>query len=152
MKTEDAMVHSAQSCGRVLSPDQLAALVKAKQTTVREMIASGLEPLPGVDDFLRWAHQHYRLSMATSGSRGTVSLALRQLGYADWFDPIICAEDVSLAKPHPQAFLTVLSQTGYSSAQAIVFEDSAAGLEAAKAASIDVVRIEHNSWIEFGKV
>ena len=87
MKTEDAMVHSALRCGHVLSSDQLAALVKAKQTTVREMIASRLEPLPGVDNFLRCARQHYRLSMATSGSRGTVSLALEKLGYANWFSP-----------------------------------------------------------------
>jgi HAD superfamily hydrolase (TIGR01509 family) len=149
MKTVDAVVYSARNSGHVLSPDQLAELVSAKQATVRAMISSRLEPMPGVDGFLKLARQHYRLSMATSGSRATVSLALKQLGYADWFDPIICAEDVSLAKPNPQPFLMVLNKTGYSTAQAVVFEDSDAGLEAAKAASIDAIRIESDSWVDF---
>ena len=141
MKTEDAMVHSALSCGLVLSSDQLAALVKAKQTTVREMIASRLEPLPGVDSFLRWARQHYRLSMATSGSRGTVSLALEKLGYANWFSPMVCADDVERAKPHPDVFLKVLELTHVDRRGALIFEDSEAGFAAAHNAGVAFVDI-----------
>jgi len=146
MKTEDAIVHSAHSCGRVLSPNKLAALVKAKQATVREMIASRLEPLQGVDGFLNWARKHYRLSMATSGSRGTVSLALEKLGYVNWFSPLVCADDVERAKPHPDLFLKVLELTHVDCGDALVFEDSEAGFAAAHNAGIDFLDARIIDW------
>jgi len=146
MKTEDAMVHSAHSCGRVLSPNQLAVLVKAKQATVREMIASRLEPLPGMDGFLNWARKHYRLSIATSGSRGTVSLALEKLGYANWFSPLVCSDDVEHAKPHPDVFLKVLELTHYDRRGALVFEDSEAGFLSAASAGIAYVDVRCVDW------
>jgi HAD superfamily hydrolase (TIGR01509 family) len=146
MKTEDAMVRSAQSCGRGLSANQLAVLVKAKQATVREMIALRLEPLPGMDGFLNWARKHYRLSMATSGSRGTVSLALEKLGYANWFSPLVCSDDVERAKPHPDVFLKVLELTQYDRRGALVFEDSEAGFLSAASAGIAYVDVRCVDW------
>lgn len=149
MKTADAMVHCATSCGVVLAKEELNELVTAKQMLVREMMQTQLFPLPGVDRFLRWARQHYRLSMATSGSRGTVGLALERLGYAKWFDPLVCAEDVVRAKPHPDAFHKVLEMTGFPPDAALIFEDSDAGLLAAKAAGVGCVHIGAESWNAF---
>jgi HAD superfamily hydrolase (TIGR01509 family) len=146
MKTEDAVVYSARNSGHVLPPNQLAALVNAKQETVRGMIASRLEPLPGVDGFLNWARKHYRLSMATSGSRGTVSLALEKLGYANWFSPLVCADDVVRAKPHPDLFLKVLELTRVDHGDALVFEDSEAGFAAAHKAGMDFVDVRIIDW------
>ena len=149
MKTADAILRCVSTCSVDLSRDELNDLVAAKQKLVREMIRTQLEPLPGVDRFLRWARQHYRLSMATSGSRGTVGLALEKLGYAQWFDPLVCAEDVEYAKPHPDAFEKVLAISDCSPESALVFEDSDAGLLAAKAAKVDCVHIQEDSWIGF---
>ena len=146
MKTEDAIVHCAQTCGRVLSPDLLATVVRAKQAAVRRMIASRLEPLPGVDGFLNWARKHYRLTMATSGSRGTVSLALEKLGYTGWFSPMVCSEDVDRAKPHPDVFLKVLELTYCDRSGAIVFEDSEAGFLSAASAGIAYVDVRCVDW------
>lgn len=146
MKTADAMVRCATACEVVLNPDELNDLVVAKQKLVREMMQTQLLPLPGVDRFLHWASQHYQLSMATSGSRGTVGLALEKLGYAKWFDPLVCAEDVKRAKPHPDAFQRVLDMTGCSPDSALIFEDSEAGLLAAKAAGVGCVHIGAESW------
>lgn len=149
MKTADAIICCASTGSVSLSRDELDYLVAAKQKLVREMMLTQLVPLPGVDRFLRWARHHYRLSMATSGSRGTVGLALDKLGYAQWFDPLVCAEDVEYAKPHPEAFEKVLKISGFSPESALVFEDSNAGLMAAKAAKVDCVHILEDSWIGF---
>jgi HAD superfamily hydrolase (TIGR01509 family) len=146
MKSEDAVVYSAQNSGHVLAPDQIAELVSAKQARIRAMISSRLEPLPGMDRFLKWARQHYRLSMATSGSRGTVSLALEKLGYLNWFSPLVCADDVERAKPHPDIFLRVLQLTRFDSSQAIVFEDSEAGFRSAVDAGIPYVNVRDVDW------
>lgn len=137
LKTLDAMRQCLNGAGRVLDEAALAALVTAKQQSVRQMIGHALQPLPGVDGFLRWARPRYRLAMVTSGSRCTVSLALGQLGYSGWFDPLICADDVRQAKPDPEGFLAVLRITGIPLNEALVFEDSLAGVMAAKNARLD---------------
>ena len=151
MKTKDAIGRCALESGTSLNSDQIQSLVLAKQALVRQMIADKLHPMAGVDRFLRWAMLNYQLSMATAGSRGTVSLALRILGYENYFNPMVCAEDVRNTKPHPEAFECVLAETGHTPKQALVFEDSEAGLEAARIAGIESVRIHSDSWIKFFK-
>lgn len=137
LKTLDAICQCLAGAGRVLDEAAVAALVTAKQQSVRQMIGIKLQPLPGVDAFLRWARPRYRLAMVSSGSCGTVSLALGQLGYTGWFDPLICADDVKQAKPDPEGFLAVIERTGVPARNALVFEDSAAGIAAAESAEMD---------------
>jgi len=146
LKTADVIRLCARASGQELSADVLTALVVAKQKLVRQMIAQQLKPLPGVDQFLQWACQHHQLSMATSGSRGTVELALKKLGYLQLFDPLICSDDVKHAKPSPDIFLNVLSQTGFLPDQAVIFEDSDAGIAAAKSAGIMCIDVRGLDW------
>ena len=146
MKTLDAIRSCAIAAGRSMDSETMSALASAKQRRVREMIGDGLRPLPGVDRFLHWARGHYRLAMVTSGSHGTVQIALRQLGYSDLFDPLICADDVKHAKPAADGFLLALAGTGMERDQALVFEDSDAGFEAARAAQIDCVDARTFDW------
>jgi HAD superfamily hydrolase (TIGR01509 family) len=148
LNTLDAMQQCLAADNQSLSDAEMAALVSAKQQCVRQMIASGLEPLPGVDAFLRWAKPRFRMAMVTSGSRGTVSLALEKLGYTGLFDPLVCADDVTRSKPDPEGFLKVLQITGISADAALVFEDSEAGFSAAAAAGLDFVDARLNPWQE----
>lgn len=137
LKTADAMHCCLHSNDVEMDDVRIIGLVAKKQRLVRKMIGEGLRPLPGVDDFLRWARPRYRLAMVTSGSRGTVSLALQALRYESWFDPLICADDVVTAKPDPEGFLLALRLTGTELVDAVIFEDSTAGVQAARAAGID---------------
>jgi putative hydrolase of the HAD superfamily len=146
LKTEDALLLCADSCGRVLPDVMLNNLVKAKQKLVRELITNQLEPLQGVDDFLKWAQKFYRLSMATSGSRGTVGLALEKLGYLNFFSPLICADEVERAKPYPDLFLKVLHVTDSMPHEALVFEDSESGFASALSAGIPYVDVRGINW------
>lgn len=149
MKTLDALVRCAAENKLELTADQFRELQNSKQSTVRELIRLELLPIPDADWFLGWAKKNYLLSMATSGSRETLKLSLDKLGFSGWFDPIVCAEDIERAKPYPDSFLKVLSLTGCRPDQALIFEDSVAGLEAAEAAGIAYVHINKLSWTEF---
>lgn len=146
LKTLDAMRQCLNGTGRTLEDAELAALVMAKQQCVRQMIGQALQPLPGVDAFLRWARPRYKLAMVTSGSRGTVSLALEKLGYTGWFDPLICADDVEMAKPAPEGFLMALQLAGVLAGDALVFEDSEAGFQAAAQAGLGYVDVRSTGW------
>jgi HAD superfamily hydrolase (TIGR01509 family) len=146
LKTMDAMLHCLSGVGPTLDESELGALVAAKQKYVRHLIGQGLQPLPGVDAFLRWARPRYKLALVTSGSRGTICLALEKLGYFSWFDPLICAEDVKRTKPAPEGFLTALQICDVLASEALVFEDSEAGFQAASSARLSYVDVRRTSW------
>jgi beta-phosphoglucomutase len=146
LKTSDAIRKCFADASRVLSDEELLELVLVKQRTVRHLISRNLYALPGVDEFLRWARPQFLLAMCTSGSRGTVELALWTLGYFGWFEPLVCADDVLNAKPDPEGFLKVLGITGIRAADTLVFEDSIPGFKAAQAAGLELVDARRNIW------
>jgi HAD superfamily hydrolase (TIGR01509 family) len=146
LKTLDAMRQCLVASKRTLTDAEINSLVVAKQLRARQQIEAGLQPLPGMDEFLHWARPRFRLAMVTSGSRATVNLALRKLGYEDWFDPLLCADDVRKAKPDPEGFKSVLRIADISPEMALVFEDSFAGFEAAEAAGVECVDARQNLW------
>jgi HAD superfamily hydrolase (TIGR01509 family) len=146
LKTLDAIRKCLNHGGFIADELELAALVVAKQNYVRHLISHKLHPKQGVDEFVRWAKLRYKIAMVSSGSAGTVKLALRKLGYIDFFDPLICAEDVEIAKPSPEGFLTALERTGVLASEALIFEDSEIGFQAAKHAGVECIDIRHNSW------
>jgi HAD superfamily hydrolase (TIGR01509 family) len=146
LKTQDAISRCLATEGRREEDFDLPTLVAEKQRRARELIAEQLAPIPGVETFLVRARSRYRMALVTSGSRGTVALALRKLGYEKWFDPIICAEDVARAKPAPDGFLKALAALRARPEQALVFEDAESGFEAARAAGLGVVDVRTLDW------
>jgi HAD superfamily hydrolase (TIGR01509 family) len=133
-KTADAILLCYSDAG-LPPPDSktLEALVAAKQSRVRALIQSELQPLPGVEEFLRWVKPRFQLALVTSGSRATVELALKKLGFQDYFPVAVFAEDVGRGKPDPEGFSLVLSTTEVPVSEAIIFEDSETGYLAASA-------------------
>ncbi len=146
MRTREAVLVLARAAGVTLADAQVAELVAAKQAHVRRRVSTDLRPMPGVDRFLRAARGRLPMALATSGSRATVERALEALGYAGWFAPVLCAEDVRHAKPHPEIYSSVLALTGCAATDALVFEDSEAGLASARAAGIACVDVRPNPW------
>jgi HAD superfamily hydrolase (TIGR01509 family) len=146
LKTADAIESCLRVAGRSVRDFDVATLIAEKQRRARQLIASYLRPTPQVEEFLIWARPRFQLCMVTSGSRGTVALALQKLGYQDWFDPVICAEDVPGAKPAPDGFLKALELTQCHPEDAIVFEDSRSGFQAARAAGLTVVDVTTMNW------
>jgi HAD superfamily hydrolase (TIGR01509 family) len=141
MRTFEAMQKCLSIAGIDVPEEQVRALAEKKQAFVRKLIRDELKPMRGVDPFLRSLQGRFRLALCTSGSRGSATLALETLGYSGQFDPVVCAEDVVRAKPDPEGFLKVLRMTGTSAAEALVFEDSDAGLESARRAGIAAVDV-----------
>jgi HAD superfamily hydrolase (TIGR01509 family) len=146
MKTLDAVRKCLLNAGLELPRAVVEEIAARKQTIARRLIASDLQAIAGVDEFLAWARPRHRLCIATSGSRPTVTLALKKLGFDGWFDPMVCAEDVKKSKPAPDSFLQVLQSTGAARSEALVFEDSETGFQAARSAGLDCVDVTKLSW------
>lgn len=150
LATGEAMERLLAGAGVRVNARELAALVADKQRLGRALIAERIVPLPGVAEFLAWAQPRYRLALVTSGSRTTIAGALGRLGFAGLFDPAICADDCTRAKPDPEGFRLALQRAGVPAHEALVFEDSAAGFAAAAAAGIDCFDANANLWHALG--
>ena len=72
------------------------------------------------------------LAVVTTASRKNTSELLGHFGYTDMFSLIVAQEDVHNAKPDPECYLYAFDKLGISPHEAIIFEDSPAGIEAAR--------------------
>jgi HAD superfamily hydrolase (TIGR01509 family) len=103
--------------------------------------------MPGVLDYIHEAKRlGLKLAIASSSSHSWVDTHARRLGIFDYFDKVICADNVGVGrtKPNPDLFLLTLDQLGVRKHEAIVFEDSPNGVRAAQSAGIFVVAVPNS--------
>lgn len=81
-------------------------------------------------------HGRLPLAVASGGHRDLVVRTLDALGIHGLFAAVIAAEDYDRGKPHPDPFLTAARCLGVPPAACLVFEDTATGTEAARAAGM----------------
>ncbi|GAB4505001.1 MAG: HAD family hydrolase [Anaerolineales bacterium] len=136
----DAAAHLAELVGNGLDADELRTRHKAES----DALVLSQPVLPGVIDTLDAARRlGLCLAVASSSPHGWVDAHLTRLGLASRFDAILCSEDVSpgRTKPYPDLFLKALEALHVQPWEAIVFEDSLNGVQAARAAGIVVVAV-----------
>ena len=88
------------------------------------------EILPGVIDFLKSIRLKGIKTALGSASKNT-PLILERVQLNSYFDVVIDGNKVTEAKPNPEVFLKGARELGVSPSGCIVFEDAAAGVEAA---------------------
>ncbi|CAM5406140.1 MULTISPECIES: HAD family hydrolase [Streptomyces] len=108
---------------------------------VFEAFRQELEPVPGVVDVLgalRAAGVPY--CVASSGSHERIRVGHRRTGMHAWFpeEHVFSADDVGRGKPAPDLFLRAAERMGVAPERCAVVEDSPLGVEAARAAGMDV--------------
>ena len=97
---------------------------------------------PGVQAYLEDARQFgLKVGMASSSPCPWVTGHLERLGLLKYFDSVRARDDVGQVKPDPELFLTVLADLGAEPQEAVVFEDSPIGVQAAKAAGLFCVAV-----------
>jgi HAD superfamily hydrolase (TIGR01509 family) len=103
--------------------------------------------MPGVMDYIHEAKRlGLKLAIASSSPHSWVDTHAKRLGIFDYFDKVICADEVGVdrTKPNPDLFLLALDQLQVRKNEAIVFEDSPNGATAAKSAGIFVVAVPNS--------
>lgn len=86
--------------------------------------------------------QGIKVALASTASKKNLYNVLKYFKLEDFFDIIICGEDVSKGKPNPEVYETALKKLNISSSEALVFEDSDVGMKAAENANINYVKIK----------
>ncbi len=98
-----------------------------------------VQPIPGAPQAMRAAAASgLQLAVVSSSPRSVIDYFVAQLGVADCVSAQarIGGDAVQVGKPAPEAFLLAARMLGVEPAEALVFEDSRAGLQAAQAAGM----------------
>ena len=101
---------------------------------------AGEEVLPGVVPFLYDVKESGRKIVLGSASKNAVKI-LTRVGLVNLFDDIIDGTKVTKGKPNPQTFKLGAEAAGVKPKECVVFEDAAAGIEAALAAKMYAVGV-----------
>jgi sugar-phosphatase len=110
--------------------DRVGALVESKGRL-----------LPGALRALELTGQLGPRALASSTPKTLIARTLGHFGLGDAFEVIHSAEDEPYGKPHPAVFLTAAQRLGADPRGCVVFEDSEAGVLAAKAARMTCVAV-----------
>ena len=91
---------------------------------------------------------NYKTIVATSSNRDRVDKILAQAKITEFFDDSICGDEVTKGKPNPEVFLKSCQKLGVNVDEAIVLEDSEAGIQASYDANIKVICIPDMKYPE----
>ncbi|MDR0993939.1 MAG: HAD family phosphatase [Verrucomicrobiota bacterium] len=114
-----------------------------KEALYRQWIRDGgIRPIPGVLDFLHKAHTAgIRCAIGSSAPMENINACLDALHLRPFFDVVTSAEDVQRSKPAPDIYLKTAESLQAPPGDCLVFEDSPAGIQAARAASMRVIAL-----------
>jgi HAD superfamily hydrolase (TIGR01509 family) len=101
------------------------------------------KPIEFVVAHLKAHANKMRIGVVSGGSRFSVSSTLQQLGISSLIEVLVCAGETSRGKPYPDPFLYAAERLGVEPSRCLVFEDGNAGVQAAEAAGMRWIRIDH---------
>ncbi len=121
---------------------------RAKVAAYGRSLTRGIPAVPGAADLVRKAPPGLLLAIASGGLRSEVDTVLDRLGVKDRFAAVVSSEDCPRGKPDPAPFLLALERLNardpapvppLTAAECLVFEDSEAGITAARVAGMRCV-------------
>jgi HAD superfamily hydrolase (TIGR01509 family) len=124
-----------------LSPQEADDFADEKEAMFREM-ALKLEPIKGLSQVIAWSHNHnLKLALVTNAPRANTVFMLEVLGLEDTFELIVLAEDEAAAKPDPTPYRVAVQRLGVKIENAVVLEDSPAGIRSATGAGLRTIAV-----------
>ena len=126
--------------------DQIKALVNQKAASL-EALERGISVLfPGADAAVRRAAAAVPVAIASGALRAEIRRVLDRADLTSCFAAIVAAEDTPVSKPAPHPYqravqLLAAASGPLSAAECVAIEDSAWGLESARAAGLRTVAV-----------
>lgn len=142
----------AAFCGSSLSGEEVH---RERYRISRTLLKTRVRLKPGASAFVKLLAKHgFKLAIATTTKRANIDIYANdnphiapELAFGQIFDAILTRENVSRIKPDPEVYRLALGTLGVRPDEALVFEDSLPGLQAAHAAGIETV-VVRDPWSE----
>ena len=103
-----------------------------KDENLAKEIEKGVPLKSGVYEILEYLKENdFKIALATSAISKRAFKQLKQANIENFFNAIVCRDEVKETKPNPDIFLKAADKLMVKPEQCIVIEDSSAGIEAA---------------------
>lgn len=128
--------------GGSLASEEVFAHGAAKERLYRELMAPRLAAhlVPGVAAFLG-RHPEAPKGVASNAEPANIDFVLEGAGLGAHFPVRVSGHQVSKPKPDPEVYLRAAAQLGARPEECVIFEDSPAGLAAARGSGARVVAV-----------
>lgn len=165
-----AFEHALRSCGVKMTVDEITSLegmIGGGDPRIAETLATlhglqaqdilmeknthfdtllrerSIEARPGAIEVIKEMQRRYPIAIGSLTERARGEVILKKSGLAALFPPthIVFREDVHEPKPHPAVYQETARRLGVSQSTQHVFEDSPAGVAAARAAGSSVIAV-----------
>ncbi|MCE9590151.1 MAG: HAD family phosphatase [Planctomycetes bacterium] len=132
--------------GREADRRRVAELVEKKADAFEAVVAEGIEPIPGVVEFVKRAAACGPIAIASGATRRDIDLILRRLDLSHMFGTMVTADMVARSKPDPASYAMAVTLLGAQSpglapADCLAIEDTAAGIESARGAGLFTIGV-----------
>ena len=129
--------------GWTSDPAEITRLSLRKEALYRELVVGRkLDPMPGVREWLERLHAAgVPCSVGTSTHLANIEISMAKTGLAHFFRGVISSENVQLGKPNPEVFIKAALLVRRDPEKCVVFEDSFAGLKAARNGGMKAVGV-----------
>ena len=122
--------------------DSAEQLLRESDEIYGELLASDLEPMPGLSQWIeRLIASGLPFGLATSSRRRFVDVILDTAPWRDSLAFVLTGDDVTNGKPHPEMYQRAAKQLSIDPAEMLVLEVSSHGCAAAVAAGAYAVAI-----------
>jgi phosphoglycolate phosphatase len=95
------------------------------------------------DSLKKLSQQNIRLACITNKNRCFTLPLLKKLEVESFFDLVVCGDDLTNKKPHPEPLLYAVNQLGVDVEKSLMVGDSKTDIDAANAASMAVVCVDY---------
>ena len=110
--------------------------------TAREIIKKEIKVMAGVEEILKFFRsQKIKIAIASSSPVDVVENNLQRTNLKNYFDAIVCGNEVEHSKPEPDIFIKAAEKINLSANDCYVFEDSYNGIRGASKAGCSAVMI-----------
>ena len=110
----------------------IPALAEEKEAIYREIYAPDIHPIEGLGTLLETLSKAgIRCAVGSSAGRKNIDFVLEKCHIGQYFETIVCGDEVTKCKPDPEIYLTAAHKLGLDPQQCLVFEDAKAGIESA---------------------
>lgn len=126
--------------GKDISSNKVTRYANEKETIYRRIYAPDIKEVRGLKRFINsLKDKKIKVAVATTAPEANRKFVIKSLALEGIFDLILGEEDVTYGKPSPEVYLKTAKKLQVDVSGCLVFEDSPAGIEAARSTGMKVV-------------
>ncbi|MFP3908687.1 MAG: HAD family hydrolase [Archaeoglobaceae archaeon] len=123
--------------------ESVETLNQRRSEVFLKLVEEELQPLPGALESLDLLNNHFKIGLASSGTRKYLEMVVDRFDIRKCFQVIVSGDEVEYGKPHPEVYLTASRKLGLNANECLVFEDATHGIRSAKEAGCKCIGVKN---------